>query len=335
MTSSPKPRVLVTHWVHPEVLDLLRRECDVIANETRETWPRDRVAALAADCDAAIMFMPDTVNEAFLARCPRLKVIAAALKGRDNFDVEACTRRGVWLSIVPGLLTVPTAELGIALLLAVTRHLLAGDDHVRSPAFNGWRPLLYGTGLAGRTAGLVGLGAVGQAMAKRLAAFDVKLAYADPHPAPEALAKSAGLVHMDLDELLAASDFVFPLTHLTPETHHMIDAAALERMKRGAYLVNVGRGSLVDEAAVAKALAAGCLAGYAADVFELEDWALPTRPRIVHPALVADRERTFFTPHLGSAVDDVRRDIAMEAALNVLDVLRGDRPRGAVNSVAR
>lgn len=329
MTSHPH-RVLITHWVHPEVIARLEQSAEVIPNHTRETWPRARVAELARECDAMMAFMPDCVDDAFLAQCPRLKIIAAALKGTDNFDVAACGRRGIWFTRVPDLLTVPTAELAIGLLLGVTRCMLPGDDHIRSGNFRGWRPQLYGTGLAGRTAGLIGLGAVGRAIVSRLAPFGVRFIYTDINRASAELESTDALEHSTLPELLAKSDFVFPLVHLLPDTLHLIDAQALGRMKRGAFLVNVGRGSIVDEAAVAASLASGHLAGYAADVFELEDWALEARPRQIHPALLADRARTFFTPHLGSAVDEVRLAIAMEAASNILEALEGRRPHGAI-----
>jgi phosphonate dehydrogenase len=323
-----KPRVLITHWVHPEVIERLSGSCEVIANPTRDSWPRERVRARAAACDAMIAFMPDRVDAAFLDACPRLRVVAAALKGADNFDLEACTQRGVWLAVVPERLAGPTAELALALLLAVTRNLLPGDDQVRSGAFRGWRPRLYGAGLSGATLGIIGMGSVGRALAPRAAGMGMKVVYADPRPGPEQFEA------IPLEELLARSDFVVPLVPLTPATYHLIGAEALARMKPGAYLVNVGRGSLVDEAAVAASLAAGRLAGYAADVFEMEDRALETRPRTIHPGLLADRARTFFTPHLGSAVDAARRAIALEAAENVLDALAGRRPRGALNDPA-
>ena len=131
-----------------------------------------------------IAFMPDRVDAAFLAACPKLRVIAAALKGADNFDLEACTRRGVWLAVVPERLAQPTAELALALLLALTRRLRAGDDHVRSGAFQGWRPLLYGTGLVGGTLGIIGMGSVGRALAPRAAAIGMQVVYADPRPGP-------------------------------------------------------------------------------------------------------------------------------------------------------
>lgn len=320
-----KPRVLVTHWVHPEAIERLAGACEVIANPTRETWPAERVRAEAARCEAMIAFMPDRVDADFLAACPGLRVIAAALKGADNFDLEACVRRGVWLAVVPEKLAAPTAELALALLLALARRLLAGDDYVRSGAFRGWRPQLYGAGLAGATLGIVGMGSVGRALAPRACAMGMKVVYADPQVGPVEYER------ISLEALLARSDFVLPLVHLTPDTRHMIDARALARMKPGAYLVNVGRGSLVDEAAVVARLELGRLAGYAADVFEMEDRALEPRARAIHPLLLADRARTFFTPHLGSAVEAARREIAFEAAENVLDALAGRRPRGALN----
>lgn len=329
--SSAKPRVLITHWVHQPVIDFLQQHCEVVANQTRLTWSREQVLVEAQRSDAMMAFMPDTVNESFLAECPRLKIVAAALKGPDNFDINACTRRGVWFTLVPDLLTIPTAELAIALLLGITRRVLEGDIHVRSGEFRGWRPELYGTGMTGRTAGLIGMGAVGRAIAARLGAFGVNVLYADPLAVK--LPPGVAAEHADFETVVAQSDFLLPLTHLNRDTFHMIGARALAMMKRGSYLINVGRGSLVDEAAVAAFLAAGHLAGYAADVFELEDWALESRPRVVHPQLLSDRARTLFTPHIGSAVDEVRQKIAMEAAHNIVDALEGRKPRGAMNHI--
>jgi phosphonate dehydrogenase len=323
-----KPRVVVTHWVHDEVIALLEQRCEVVANRSRDTWPRDVLLGHAATAQALVVFMPDSIDDAFLAACPELRIVAAALKGYDNFDVASCERRGVSFTIVPDLLTVPTAELAIALMLSLARRVLAGDQLMRGGAFAGWRPILYGGGLAGRTAGLVGMGALGRAVARRLAAFDMKVLYCDDHPVPAA--EAGGAEPVELAELLARSDYVLPLLPLTPRTLHLFDAAALAQMRPGSYLVNVGRGSVVDEVAVVAALASGQLAGYAADVFEMEDWARSDRPRAIPEALLADRERTVLTPHLGSAVDEARKQIALWAATSVLEALGGERPRGAV-----
>jgi phosphonate dehydrogenase len=328
-----KPKVVLTHWVHQEVIDLLSPHCQVVANETKDTPMRSEVLARAADADAIMVFMPDSIDEAFLDACPNLQIIGAALKGYDNFDVAACTTRGIWFTIVPDLLTVPTAELGIALLLGITRRVLEGDSWVRMGNYTGWLPRLYGAGLGGKTAGVIGMGAVGKALAKRLAGFEVDLLYYDVErlaPVQEAQYKAR---YAAMDEVLSQSDFLLPLVPLNEHTKHMINADALAVIKPGAYLINVCRGSVVDEKDVVKALESGRLAGYAADVFEMEDWVRPDRPRWVLPSL-REHPNTLFTPHLGSAVNKVRREIALEAAHNILQALRGERPRGAINQPA-
>lgn len=326
-----KPKVILTHRVHPEVIELLAEHCEVIPNPGPETLPLDEILQRAKDAEALMTFMPDRVDEAFLRACPRLRVVGCALKGYDNYDVEACTRHGVWITNVPDLLTIPTAELTIGLLIGLTRNMLAGDRFVRTGRFNGWRPALYGSGLTGKTLGLIGMGAVGQAIAQRLVGYDMRVLYTDPVALPKEKEAQWGLDRVELPALLAASDFVVPMVPYRDETLHMIDGGALARMKTGAYLINTCRGSVVDEQAVVEALASGRLAGYAADVFEMEEWARPGRPQAIPQALLDDSERTLFTPHIGSAVDTVRLEIELEAARNILQALRGEIPQGAIN----
>jgi phosphonate dehydrogenase len=322
---------VLTHWVHPEVLELLGSSCDVVPNPTRDTLPRAEIVRRCREAQAVMVFMPDSVDEAFLEACPALRIVAAALKGYDNFDVEACTRRGVWFTIVPDLLTAATAELAIALLLSVSRHVQEGDRLVRSGRFAGWRPILYGAGLADRTVGLVGMGAIGLAVAQRLFGFETHLIYTDPTPLHDALQAALRAERLELPELLSRSDFVVVSAPLTPSTFHLIDRQALGQCKPGCYLINIGRGSVVDEQAVSEALDRGQLAGYAADVFEMEDWALPNRPHAIPQSLLDRPAQTVFTPHLGSAVESVRRDIALASARNILQALRGEVPRDAIN----
>ncbi|MBI3148057.1 MAG: hydroxyacid dehydrogenase [Betaproteobacteria bacterium] len=327
---SAKPKVVITHWVHPETIDLLREQCEVVPNPTRETLPKEEIWRRAADAEAIMCFMPDRVDAAFLQACPRLRVIGCALKGYDNFDLDACTRQSVCLTIVPDLLTVPTAELTIGLLIALMRKVIEGDRRIRNGLFEGWRPLLYGAGLEGRRLGLIGLGAVGRAIVRRLQGFDMTLCYTDPHGLDAEQERRWALTRLPLEELLETSDIIVPMVPLRPQTHHLIDAGALARMKSGAFLINTARGSVVDEAAVVDALAAGRLGGYAADVFEFEDWARADRPRAIAPGLLQS-ERTVFTPHLGSAVTEVRQAIEREAATNILHALSGLPPQGALN----
>jgi len=317
-------RILVTHWVEDEVLDLLRQHGTVEANTTRYTWPPEEVQARAADKHAMMGFMPDRVDAAFLAACPDLEIIACALKGFDNFDRAACASAGVKLSIVPDLLTAPTAELAVGLAIGLGRKIREGDALVRAGSFQGWRPILYGFGLDGATVGVLGFGAVGRAIADRLAGFGCRIIAHDPEASARA---DVGLV--DINELCARSDLLIAAAPLTPDTLHIIGAAALATLRPGALLVNIGRGSVVDEMAVLAALEAGHLAGYAADVFAFEDWALPARPMEVAPSL-RGHSHTLFTPHLGSAVASVRREIALRAAWNIVDVFSGSLPRDAL-----
>jgi len=316
-----RPTVVITHWVHDEILQLLEEFCNVVTNTTHETLPRAEILSRSRAADGLMAFMPDRIDEEFLLQCPRLKVIGAALKGYDNFDVDACLRRGITFSNVPELLTEPTAELAVALLLGVCRNILTGDGQVRSGQFNGWRPVLYGKSVVGSTVGIVGMGAIGQAVAERLRGFHCHLLYSDPHSAGQEVHASLRLTRLPLAELLVQCDFIVLTVPLTAKTRHLINNEALAGMKGGAYLVNVGRGSVVDESAVSAALVSGHLAGYAADVFEFEDWARNDRPPAIHPALLAYSDKTLFTPHLGSAVDNARREIAMEAARMILSTL--------------
>lgn len=323
-----RPKVVVTQPAHDEALAALRADCDVVVNDDGLTWDRARLIAECRDADALLAFMTDRVDEAFLTACPRLRMIGCALKGYDNFDIDACTRHGVVVSVVPDLLTEPTAELAIGLLIGLARNILEGDRHARSGAFAGWRPILYGKGLYDSTIGVVGMGAVGQAIARRLGGFDGRLRYYDPK-GPVADARLGESV--SLASLLANSDFIIVVAPLDRGSRHLIDREAIAQMRHDVRIINVGRGSVVDEGAVADALVAGRIGGYAADVFEFEDWALPDRPGSIDQRLLDASSKTLFTPHLGSAVDATRRKIVLSAADSILQHLSGARPDHALN----
>jgi phosphonate dehydrogenase len=261
MTATP-PRVVVSHWVHPEVGDYLTEFCDaVMPSKDEGVWPRSRLVELAADADGLVMSMADSVDEAFLAACDRLQVVSATLKGYDNFDADACARRGVWLTIVPDTLIAPTAELTIGLVIGIMRRMSEGDRSVRSNSFAGWRPRLYGSTLQGATVGVLGMGQLGQAVARRLSAFEARIVYHDSRPLTAEHERTLGVTYLDLDPLVVLSDVLVVLLPLTERTRHLVDASMLARLPAGACLVNVGRGSVVDEEAVADALEAGSLGG--------------------------------------------------------------------------
>ena len=317
------PVVVLTNATFHETRAAFDGIARVIANDGNEPWRRDVLLEHCKEADGIMAFMPDRIDGAFLDSCPRLKVVGAALKGFDNIDVDAATARDVWVTICTDLLTIPTAELAIGLMLALGRNMLAGDREIRQMGFHGWRPRHYGIGLEGATVGIIGFGKVGQAIAERLTGFGCRIVAHDSEfeTVPPQLASGAKL--SDLDTLLKTSDFVVLALPLLSTTLHIIDAKAIAAMKPGSLLVNPARGSLVDEAAVAYALASGHLRGYAADVFECEDWARPDRPAGIDERLLGPSSATVLTPHIGSAVVGVRRQIEASAARSIIQALSG------------
>jgi glyoxylate reductase len=261
------------------------------------------------------------VDEELLAAAPRLRVVANVAVGYDNIDVPAATRRGVIVANTPGVLTDATADLTFALMLASARRLVEADALVRRGEWRGFSfDLLLGTDVAGRTLGIVGLGRIGQAVARRARGFDMEILYAGPRPSPAAA--ELGARHVPMAELLAASDFVTVHVPLSTETRHIIDAAALASMKSTAILINTSRGPCVDEAALAAAIERGAIGGAALDVFEAEP--------AVHPDLLASRA-VLVAPHIGSATHATRGRMAELSALAVAAVLAGKRPEHVVN----
>lgn len=323
-----RPVAVVTNRAFPETLALLRGRCEVRSNDGDEPLAREALLEMASEADGIVAFMPDCIDEAFLERCPRLRVVACALKGYDNFDIEACTRRGVWVSIVPDLLTEPTAELAIGLAIGLGRHVGSSDRFVRTGRFAGWRPTFYGRSLDGSTVAIIGAGRVGRAIARKLSGFSCTVLLVDERPAEPAPGHAR---FASMEEALEVADYVILALPLDAGTLHLVDDAWLSRLRPGALLVNPARGSVVSEAAVARALGDGRLAGYAADVFECEDWARPDRPAGVESRLLAMPERTLFTTHIGSAVREVRLAIERDAAENLLEAVAGLRPHGAIN----
>lgn len=324
------PRIVLAHKVHSSVREKLSRAGEIVENVDSDPWSRDELAARCRDADALMAFMTEWIDDAFLADCPRLRLIAGALKGYNNFDMDACTRRGVAVTNVPDLLTAPTAELTIGLMISVARHMRPAEVYVRQGGFKGWRPLFYGGSINGSTVAILGAGAVGQSVLKMLNGFDCERLYVDKRPLSADIERQVQATRTDMAEALRRADFVVLGLHLTPATLRLVDDTFLSGMKRGAYLINPARGSLVDEAAVARALTGGQLGGYAADTFEMEDWTRPDRPRHIHPDLL-NSDRTVLTPHIGSAVSQVREQIEMSAADSILSMLAGAPPETLVN----
>ncbi|MEM8837183.1 MAG: NAD(P)-dependent oxidoreductase [Pseudomonadota bacterium] len=324
-------RIVVAQPIEAGVLQELQEAGTVFVNSGPEPMPRNTLLDKCRSAEALMAFMTECIDADFLDACPKLKIVAGALKGFDNIDVDACSKRGIAVSVVPDLLTEPTAELAIGLMIAVSRHMIEADRYVREGHFSGWRPRFFGGSLQGATVGVVGAGRVGQAILRLLSGFRTKSLYFDRHALSPDTERALNTRRADLAELQVEADFVVLALPLTPETIGLVDEAFIEGMKRGAYLINPARGSLVTESAVAAALQSGHLAGFAADVFEAEDWARSERPAVVDPVL-RQSPYTVLTPHIGSAVTDVRREITRSAAHSILAVLNGERPDTLINS---
>jgi lactate dehydrogenase-like 2-hydroxyacid dehydrogenase len=279
----------------------------------------EELHAAIAGADAVVTLLNDRVDEAFLdAAGPQLRVVANVAVGYNNIDVAACAARGVLVTNTPGVLTDATADIAMALILMVTRRLGEGERVIRSRV--GWRwhmHYMLGTGLQGKTLGIVGLGQIGTATARRARAFGMAIAYSGRRRADGAVEAELDARFTDFDELLATSDVVSLHCPLTPETTHLITAARLRQMRSDAFLVNTTRGPVVDEAALAEALGSGVIAGAGLDVFENE-------PE-VHPGLL-DLENAVLIPHLGSATIETRTAMAVLAARNAAAVLSGGEP---------
>lgn len=322
--NSNMKKIVVTQPIHDDVLQTLKTAGEVVMNPGPEPWRTAERTVHLRDADAMMAFMPDRIDADTLRQAPRLRTIACALKGYDNFDLQACHQAGVSITIVPDLLTEPTAELAIGLAITAARKMLPGDTAVRR-GYAGWRPTLYGTGLHHAVVAVIGLGAVGTAIVDRLAGFGcAQLLGVDPER------RDPRLEMVTLDEALARANYMFLAVPLTRHSRHLIDEARLRHARPGLILVNVGRGSVVDEAAVARALQDARLSVYAADVYEMEDWLLADRPQTIASALL-DHPATVFTPHLGSAVQRVRREIEQRAAENLIRVLKGEPVADQVN----
>jgi glyoxylate reductase len=300
----------------------LEAEHDVVA-PGRGLMPRAAQLREVADADALVTLLSQPVDRELMDAAPQLRVVANYAAGTNNVDVAYATKRGIVVTNTPDALTETTADLAMGLLLCAARRLVEGDLLVRRGEFEGWGPEVHlGTDVHGATLGIVGLGRIGQAMARRARGFAMRILYDDPQAAPRAVERALGARRVAKAELLAESDFVSLHCPLTPATRHYLGADELARMKRTAILVNAARGPLVDEAALARALRDGVIAGAALDVFEEE-------PR-VHPGLLAE-PRAVLAPHIGSATVATRRRMAELCVQSVIDVLRGERPEHCVN----
>lgn len=321
MTSAPT--IVVTGRIPESGLELLG------SVGTVQAWTSDAVATVAevhaavAGAVAAVTLLTTRVDDAFLdAAGPQLRIVANVAVGYNNIDLAACTRRGVIVTNTPGVLTDATADIAMSLVLMTTRRLGEGERIIRSGAPWQWGMFyLLGTSIQGRQLGIIGMGDIGQAMARRARAFGMRIAYSNRSRVTDAVEAELDATYLSMDELLATSDVVSVNCPYSTATHHLIDAVALGKMQPHAIVINTARGPIVDEAALACALQAGTIAGAGLDVFEHEP--------AVHPDLLTC-ENAVLIPHLGSATVETRNAMAVLAARNVAAVLQGAAPITAI-----
>jgi len=318
------PTAFVSRLLPKEALAPLTAVARVAMFEGADTpVPRARLLAEVAVADGLLALLTERVDADLLAAAPRLRAVSCMAVGYDNVDLDACTAAGVAVCNTPDVLTETTADLCWAILMAAARRLYEGQRAVVEGRWAAWAPFfLAGQDVWGRTLGIVGLGRIGAAVARRARGFGMRILYAGPSPKPEIEAET-GAERVPLEALLRTADFVVLLAPLRPDTRHLIGRRELGWMKDTAVLVNAGRGPLVDEVALVEALRAGQIWGAALDVFEREP-VPPDHPLLLLPNVLA-------VPHIGSASVATRTAMVRLAAENLAAVLEGRRPRACVN----
>ncbi|MCL6592358.1 MAG: D-glycerate dehydrogenase [Alicyclobacillus sp.] len=318
-----KAKVYVPNWLPEEALTELASHVELDYRDVEDPVPRAELLAHVADAAGLLCYGRVKVDKELLAAAPHLRVVSNIAVGYDNLDVAELTRRGILATHTPGVLTETTADLAFALLMAAARRVVEADRYVKNGMWDGWRPtLMVGKDVHRSTLGIVGMGRIGQAVARRARGFDMRILYHNRRRNTAAEAE-LGAEYRPLDELLQASDFVVLLTPLTAETRHLIGERELACMRPDAILVNVARGPVVDEQALIRALQAGRLAGAALDVYEQEPVALD------NPLL--QMEQVVTLPHIGSATRATRGQMALLGVRNLLAGLSGQTPPHPVN----
>lgn len=320
-------RAFITRQLPEEALQIARSAAEIEVWPGEMPPPREMLLRRVQDVDGLLCLLTDKIDAGLLDVAPNLRVVSQMAVGFDNIDVSACTVRGIPVGNTPGVLTETTADLAFALLMATARRVVEADRFTRSGEWKTWSPmLLTGPDIHHATIGIVGMGRIGYEMAKRAHGFDMRILYSGRHRA-EVAENQLGAQMVELDRLLAESDFVSIHTPLNSETRHQIGAEQLARMKPSAIFINTSRGPVVDQAALAEALRLGTIAGAGLDVFEAEPLPLDD-PLLNMPNVV-------LLPHIGSASIATRIRMAILAAENLVAGLRGQPLPNPVNPEVR
>ncbi|MDV6034652.1 MAG: D-glycerate dehydrogenase [Phycisphaera sp. RhM] len=319
-----KPTIFLTRRLPPDSMARLQTEANLRHGDLDRALTRDELIDGVRDVDGLICLLTDQIDGELLDVNPSLKVVSNYAVGFNNIDVAAATERNVAVTNTPGVLTDCTADMAWALLMASARRVIEGDRLVRSGQWGGWEPLqMLGAEVTGATIGLIGLGRIAKAMAKRALAFDMRVLYWNRTRLSTDEEKTLGVEYRELDEMLSESDFVSIHVALSEQTRHLISTPQLERMKPTATLINTARGAVVDESALVQALRDGTIARAGLDVYEQE-------PK-VEPELLS-MPNAVLAPHLGSSTVETRTRMGDLAIDNCLAACRGERPPNLVNA---
>ena len=317
-----KPKVLLTHPLLKEAMDYLAEHTNLELATSQDFLPHSELVQKIKDKEGLLCFLSDTIDQEVLDHAPALRAISNCAVGVNNIDLKLARSRGIIVTNTPNILTEPTADLTMALILATTRRIVEADEFCRQGRFQGWRiDLFLGQGLQGKTLGIIGFGQIGQAVARRAQAFGLKIIYYNRHrlsPDKEATLKAE---YRQLDALLAEADIVSIHASLNPDSDHLITRDRLALMKKSAVLINVARGAIVDEKALAEALKTGQLWAAGLDVYEHE-------PQI-EPDLLS-LKNVVLLPHMGSATYETRLQMSLLAVNNLLEALAGKTPANLV-----
>ena len=321
--------ILITRNVFKEAVDLLEKEHHIIdINDSDRILPIQELVKRAYGKAGLICLLNDKIDSEVMDKLPSLKVISNIAVGYDNIDIAAATQRGIMVTNTPGVLTETTADLTFALLLGAARRLPEADNYIRAGLFKNWQLMQphMGVDIYGKTLGIIGMGAIGQAVAKRAGkGFGMRVIYYSSSIKEDA-EKKYDAEFVEFDELLSLSDFISVHVPLTEKTKHMFSTLEFKAMKNTAIIINTSRGPVVDEAALVEAIKNDQIRGAALDVFEKE-------PK-VHPELVKMKENVVLAPHIGSASIETRLRMAKMAAMNMVEGLKGNRPPNLVNERA-
>lgn len=318
-----KKRIFISGKIPQLAYDLLSKNFDVTMHNDLRLLTKQEIIAGVKDKDALLSLLSDPIDADIINAAPNLKIIANYGAGFNNIDISAASARKIPVTNTPAVSTNATADLAWTLLLAIARRLVEGDKITRSGQFTGWAPLYHlGVEITGKTLGVIGMGNIGRAVARRAKGFEMKIIYFDKYRLSPELEQAMGLEFMSQEEVVKQADFLTLHTNYTPELHHMIGAKELSSMKPTAFLISAARGQMVDEAALLAALKNKTIAGAALDVYEFEPKITPGLEKL---------DNVILSPHLGNATVETRDAMAQIAANNIIAVLNGDRPQTCVN----